>query len=320
MQQKMIRQLCPGDQMVAFLVLRKKELKTKRDRTTFYLSLELGDSSGRIWGTIWEKPKEIYEKITVGQPVKIKAAVITLNERLHLSIDKIRPARPEDGVDAKLLLPVIAQDRDLLYTELLNLCGQISHPGLKALSQKIFTEPEVKAKLFEAPAGKLWHHNYRGGLLEHTLTVTKIALSMAAFYPQLRTDLIISAGLLHDIGKIVEYRLEGFVDYSDRGRLLGHIVIGAQMVKEAADKIADLPEALKTELLHLILSHQGKLDHGSPVLPMTLEAIVLYYADEMDSKANAFQRIIRQYQGTGVKWTGYVKLMERFLYLGEPSE
>lgn len=320
MQQKLIRQLSPGDQIVAFFILRKKELKTKRDRTTFYLSLELGDSSGRIWGTTWDKPKEIYEKITVGQPLKIKAAIITLNDRLHLSIDKIRPARPEDGIDANLLLPVIAKDRELLFNELLNLCDQITQPGLKALVHKIYSDSELKQKLFDAPGGKLWHHNYRGGLLEHTLSVTRIALSMTAFYPQLRKDLIIAAGLLHDIGKIVEYRVEGFVDFSDRGRLLGHIVIGTQMVKEAADKITDLPESLKTELLHMILSHQGKLEYGSPVVPMTLEAIVLYYADEMDSKANAFQRVIHQYQNSGEKWTGYVKLMERFLYLGEPSE
>ena len=143
----------------------------------------------------------------------------------------------------------------------------------------------------DAPGGKLWHHNYIGGLLEHTLNVTFAAERFALLYPEVNRDLLITAGLLHDIGKIASYDYTKFIDFTDEGRLVGHIVIGSQWVTRCNSKIDRFPKSLETELIHLILSHQGKLEHASPVVPMTLEGLILYYADELDSKANAFLRI-----------------------------
>jgi len=223
--------------------------------------------------------------------------------------------KKEDNIDPDIFVPVVPKDREELFQQVLNLIKQVEVVPLQALLQKFFDNEAFKAKFVDAPGGKLWHHNYRGGLLEHSLNVTHIALGMKKYYPQLRADLLICAGLLHDVGKIEEFQIEGFINYSDKGRLMGHIVIGSQLVKEMADKIDEFPKSLKTELLHIILSHQGELAKASPVVPMTLEALVLHYADELDSKANAFQRIINQNKDSGQKWTPFVQLMERFIYL-----
>ncbi len=139
-------------------------------------------------------------------------------------------------------------------------------------------------------------------------------------YPHVDHDLLVTGALLHDLGKIEELKTEGFIDYSDQGRLIGHIVLGAEMVRDRLRALPGFPEELAMRLLHLILSHQGKGEYGSPVVPMTVEAIILYYADELDSKANAFARIISRDKEPGRKWSRYVELMDRFLYLGDEPE
>jgi len=184
----------------------------------------------------------------------------------------------------------------------------------------VFNDPDLREKFGKAPAGKLWHHNYLGGLLEHTLSVTQIASEVGKMYPDINQDLLIAAGLLHDIGKIETYIFKTFFDFTDEGRLVGHIVLGAQLVAGKIKLIVDFPKKLETELTHLILSHQGKLEHASPVVPMTLEGLILYYADEMDSNANAFLRIKKKEKMPGTQWSSYINLLGRYLYFGGHEE
>ena len=316
----MIKDLKPGDKFVAFFILRKKAIRTKFNSDEIYLSLELGDASQRINGTVWEKPQEVYEAIELGDIMKVKATAIHFKDKLHLNIEKIRKAEESDEFDIKELVPVVDKDRDALLSHLDELIAGVENSYLKELLKLVFTDSEIRQQFKDAPGGKLWHHNYLGGLLEHTLSVTDIADRVGQMYPNIKRDLLIAAGLLHDIGKISSYIYKTLIDFTDDGRLVGHIVIGAQMVKDKIREIKDFPKDLEMELTHLILSHQGKLEHASPVVPMTLEGLILCHADEIDSNANAYQRITEREKEPGRKWSSYVSLINRFLYFGGEEE
>ena len=311
--------LKPGDQVLSFFVVRKSELKTKKDGSP-YLVLNLGDSSGRITATIWNDAKHLYDICREGTIVKVKGSVRTYGENLQLTVERIRPAEAADSVSPAEFIPRASFDIDALYETLIVKIDSLQDPHLKHLLKTVFHNKETAEKVKTAPGGKLWHHAYAGGLLEHTMSVAAVCETVAAIYPALNRDLLITGALLHDIGKIEEYDVQkGFIDFTDRGRLHGHITMGARWIEELISGFSGseaFPEELKNLVVHLILSHQGELEHGSPVLPATLEAIVLYYADEMDAKANAVCRIIERDSAPGKEWSQYINLLNRFIYLG----
>lgn len=315
----MINDLRPGDKLVTFFVLRKKEIKSKHGSEEVYLSLEFGDASGRITGSLWEDAQKYFEMLQNGEVVKVQGKVINFKQRLHLNVEKIRPAVQSDSFNLDRLVPAVDKDLKLLFSHLDKLVASVDDAYLKELLVAVFKNDEIRRHFGQAPGGKLWHHNYRGGLLEHTLSVTEISQNVGKMYPGVNHDLLVAAGLLHDIGKIETYTYKTLIDFTDKGRLLGHIVIGAQLVADQIKTIPNFPKELENQLLHLILSHQGKLEQASPVVPMTLEGLILYYADELDSNANAFQRISRKDKKEGVKWSSYVKILDRYLYFG-PAE
>ncbi|MFQ5651833.1 MAG: 3'-5' exoribonuclease YhaM family protein [bacterium] len=313
----MITDLKAGETIVSFFVLRKKEIKTRRESNEIYLSLELGDASGRIFGSVWDEPQKSYQAVEKGDVVKVKATVIDFRDRLHLNIEKLRKVDEKDEVDIKQLVPACDKDLKKLIAQLDELIASVSNTHLKHLLSSIFDDRTIRTPFETAPGGKLWHHNYLGGLLEHTLSVTEIADKIGQMYPDVNRDLLVTAGLLHDIGKIDSYRYDTMIDFTDEGRLLGHIVIGAQLVSERIKSLSEFPKELAKQLVHLILSHQGKLEQASPVVPMTLEGIILYYADEFDAKANAFLRI-RKKEGHK-RWSSYVNLLGQYFYFGSEN-
>jgi len=318
--QTLISDLLPGQRFTGFFMLRKKELRTKKESSELYLSLELGDASGRIWGSVWQNVQESYKAITVGKPVKILATAIEYKDKLHLNVDKVRPAHAEDRIDMRQFIPTGSQDPEAMYSRLIEKVNTINNNHLRQLLKDIFTASDFKNNFSRAPGGKLWHHAYIGGLLEHTLAVTSIAEMVAGLYHGINLDMLLAGAMLHDIGKVKEYRVDGVIDFSDEGRLHGHITIGYHIVAECIDRIEDFPKALRDELLHLILSHQGSRENASPVVPMTPEAMILYYADELDSKVNALQRIIRKEKNSDRHWSAFVPLLERFIYFGSKMD
>jgi len=310
----MITDLKAGEDVISFFVLRRKEIRTRRENGEAYLSLELGDASGRINGSVWDEAQKHYDAVQRGEIVKIKARVVNFKDRLHLNIEKVRTATEQDPVDLSQLVPVADKSVQSMSQQLDDLIASIENADLKKLLLHIFGDEKTRKQFERAPGGKLWHHNYLGGLLEHTLSVTTIAEQVAASYAGVNRDLLVAAGLLHDIGKISSYTYKTLIDFTDEGRLLGHIVLGSQMVAEHISRLDGFPEELATQLQHLILSHQGKLEQASPVVPMTLEGLILYYADELDSKANAFLRIKKK--EAGKRWSSYVNLLDRYFFLG----
>lgn len=312
-----IKDLKPGTEVTDYFVLRKKEIKPFNGQK--YLKLELGDSTGRIDAVLFENVEESYAEAETGDIVKVKGMTVTYREGLEVKVEKLRKAKEGEG-DPLDFLPKSEIDLGLLFDNFLKKTEKIKNQHLKKLLGVILEDEELTRKLKIAPAAKLWHHSYLGGLLEHTLKVAEFCEKAADLYELVDKDLLLTGALLHDIGKIYTYSIAGFVDYTDEGRLLGHIVSGDELVYQKIKKIEGFPENLALELRHLILSHQGELELASPVVPQTLEAIILHYADEMDAKAGAFSEIIKRetVQGkTGKKWSDWIPLIRRYIYLGE---
>ncbi|NOZ60057.1 MAG: HD domain-containing protein [Calditrichaeota bacterium] len=321
MAQKLIKDFKVGDQVEGFFVLRKKELRQRKNRADNYLALEFGDCSGRMQGSLWENAAKTEKNVEVGAVVNIKAKVISYQNKPHLNVEKIRSASSGDKVDPKNFLPVSEKDTEALLAEIQKSLLEIKNSNLLKLIHYFLDDDNFIQKFKQAPAGKLWHHACVGGLAEHTYSVMRLVEIIADHYKEdVDKEILKTAAFLHDIGKIDEFAMNGFIDYSTHGRLIGHINIAFQRVSHAILKIEKFPKKLSQQVLHCILSHHGAREKGSPVVPMTLEALILSYADELDSLVGAFQRIISRESEPGKMWSRYVNLIDRFIYLGGVEE
>ncbi len=310
-----IKKLNPGDEITGFFVIRKKELRTKKSDGAPYLAFELGNATGRISATLWQDVKEGNEEYRIGSMVKVFGKVIDYKGGHTFVVEKIRMVQPEDKIDPSHFLPKAKRELPELKAELKELLQSVSDPHFSALLHKIFTDAGFLAAYETAPAGKLWHHNRLSGLLEHSLSIASVCDFLCRNNPHVHRDLLITGALLHDIGKIQSYTTrQGFIEYTDEGRLLGHLSIGAGWLEDIISGIQDFPDEKRKQLLHLILSHHGELAKGSPVVPMTLEALILYHVDELDSKMDAFRRITETEKSPERRWSNYVRLLDRFLY------
>jgi 3'-5' exoribonuclease len=311
-----VRDLKVGNRIEDFFVLRKKELKEYDGQK--FLKLELGDKSGRVDAVLWEQAEKFYARAEVGDIIQIRGSTTTYKDSLQITLENLKKA--EEKVKLSDFLPSSEKDTEELYLKFKEMASSVKNPHLKALLESLVNDSELMDNLKQAPGGKLWHHSYLGGLLEHTLMVAQICEKAASLYELVDRDLLITGALVHDIGKIRQYSTSGFIDYSDEGRLIGHIVSGYDLITRKIEKINDFPEELALKIKHLILSHQGQLEMASPVVPQTLEAIILHYADEMDAKSGAFTHIIKREKLKDKKWSDWVPLIKRFIYLGQEEK
>ncbi|MBN1291609.1 MAG: HD domain-containing protein [Candidatus Latescibacteria bacterium] len=305
-----------GDEFVGYYTLKRCELKETDG--LYRLELELADKSGSLPAVVWNDAKEVYEQIEKGVVVKVKGRLGSYRDKPQVKIDKIRPAE-ESEYDPDSFLGSTPKDPDELKRKLKILIDSIQMPFLKKLIELIFSNQQFYKEYSHSPGGKRWHHVYLGGLLEHSIGVTEICDFVASQHPDLNRDLLITAGLLHDVGKIREFTVSTIIDYSDEGRLEGHIVMGDRFVRNMCDRVEGFPPHLKMLLSHLMLSHQGHKEYSSPVVPMIPEGFVLYFADEIDSKLNAVKRISDRTRDEGKSWSEYVKLLDRMIYV-KPKE
>jgi 3'-5' exoribonuclease len=282
-----------------------------------FVSLEIGDHSGRIQAVWWEPDQFALTELAVGMVVKIGGVISEYNNRLQVNINRLRLAR-EGEYELEDIMPHSPEPLEKRRGRVLALSEKIENSYVKALADSFLEDTEFFDKYLMAAAGKLWHHAYLGGLAEHSANVAELALEMAGHYSYLDKDALIFGGLFHDAGKIAQYSTETVIDYTDEGRLVGHICLADQWICERAATIEAFPEALLTRLRHLILSHHGQLDFASPVVPQTPEAFILYFCDEVDSKMGALDRIRSRQDGAG--WSEYVKLLSRYVYFGENVE
>lgn len=311
--QNNISEYSVGEDAQLFLLLTKIEKKTTRTGKDF-LNLELRDLSGTISAKMWNGFEVFYQSTSEGKIVKVDCKFDEYNGLSQLIINKIRLAKENDNVTHSDFLPRSQRNLDEMKKEWENETTNLSNSHLKALLLKIFDE-ETKEKYFNVPAGKAWHHAYIHGLLEHTLEIVKICKTACAIHPELNRDLVIAGAILHDFGKVEELTYETNFDYTDKGKLIGHIVIAAMRIEEKTKEVSGFPETLKNQLIHLVLSHQGKLEHASPVIPKMPEAVVLYHADELSAKSNAYLNVAKNERQGDSNWTNFIRLAETAVYI-----
>lgn len=312
MNQPVLNTLVKNDRVDHFLLIRKLELRSTKSGNDF-LSTELGDKSASMNANIWEGFSEIAVRGKVGDVVKVAGTIEEYQGSLQIRVTSIRLALEKDKVRPQDFLPVSKRNPEEMKKEFTQKIKSISNKNLKKLLSEIFNEERFE--LFAtAPAGKSWHHAYIHGLIEHTLEIIKICELMCEFHPELNRDLLISGAMLHDLGKIEELSFDSAFEYTDKGKLVGHIVIAANLVKDEIKKIPGFPPELENNLIHLILSHQGKLEHASPVVPKTAEAIALYQADELSAKVNAYKNAVESELRPDSNWTKFIHLADTDLY------
>ncbi len=316
---KFIEQLCEGDRIdELFLVKSVKHGETRAGKP--YLVVTVLDKTGELSGPVWENTEEAAKCMQPGAFVRIVAQVGSYRESLQLRIEKVYSVAASD-VDRADFMVTSRHDLDEMAMTLCDLCRSISDPYIKKLLLRIFGEEGVGRRFVEAPAAKKIHHAYVGGLLEHSLSMARVADTLAAHYPGVDRSLLLAGALLHDVGKVEELcMVNGVIDYTDKGRLKGHLVLGSELVAAAASSIAGFPEELLLQLQHLILSHHGRLEFGSPAVPMTVEAFLLQYIDELDSRMNLLEQLRRKVSSDEMGWSEYQRTLERYLYLGPLEE
>ena len=317
MKKQFIADIKAGDWVDDIYVLSEKILSQKRDGDNF-LNVTISDKTGTLKGVVWDNVNQIANGITSGDFAYVNGSVSEYKGALQVVIKKMEPF-PSDRIDPSDFLPQTSRNIEDMFERLVKRANSITTDYLKALINAFFNDREFVNKFKTAPAAKKMHHAYIGGLLEHTVSMTSLADKIAGHYGGINRDLLLAGAILHDIGKIDEFDYQSKIDYSDKGRLLNHIVIGIKMVDDKLSGIDHFPEDQMLLLKHMIVSHHGTREFGSPEPPKTIEAVLLNYIDEIDSKVNAVRDFIAS-EDPDETWTSYHRLLERHFYKGKKSD
>jgi 3'-5' exoribonuclease len=320
---RFIQSLADGDAIEEVYLATDKQLRANRNGNLF-IQLELRDRTGAISARLWNAGEQLFRSFEAGDFLLIKGKVQMFQGALQVILNGLARTAPEK-IDLADFLPHTEQDVSKLYERLRVLLRKLGNPHLKALAECFLMDEEFTQALCKAPAGVRNHHAYVGGLLEHVVTMLDAADRIAPLYPELDRDLFLMGVFLHDLGKVRELSFARSFAYTDEGQLIGHLVIGVEMLAEKAVRAAELtggrfPAELLLRLKHLILSHHGSYEFGSPRLPMTPEAIALHYLDNFDAKLNAFTREIREDANNSSAWTPFNPSLDRRLFKGSRGE
>jgi len=317
MKQQFVRDIKPGDVVDAVFVAAEKSLSHKKDGSP-YLSLSLTDRTGSVKAVAWDDADKLSKGFGVGDHVRVAGRASEYRNDLQLIVQSITQPAP-DTVDPADFLPATERDTDQMLDRLVKLSRTVKTPCLLDLFEAFWKDDDFVKGLKTSPAAKKMHHAYLGGLIEHTLSVALLADTVAGHYKRIDRDLLLAGAILHDIGKIDEFDYRGRIDYSDVGRLLSHIVTGVRMLDDKLAGLADFPDNTALLLRHLIVSHHGSREFGSPEPPKTLEAVLLHYLDEIDAKINGI-RTFMDGEDPAQAWTSYHKVLERFFFKGRREQ
>ena len=317
MSKSYVTDLIAGKAIDEVFLLAERNMGHKKDGNPF-LNVTLSDRTGQIKGVVWDQVERIAAAAAEGDFVHVRAQVGEYRGSLQLVV-KDMARIPAEQVDSADFLAVTSRDVDKMIARLQEMTSRMQNRHLKALFDAFWADVDFVAAYRRAPAAKHMHHAYIGGLLEHTLSMAVLAEMIAGHYSGVDRDMLLAGVILHDVGKLRELEYTHRIDYTDEGRLLSHIVIGLAMLEEKLQQVPDFPVIQVQLLKHLMISHHGAREFGSPEPPKTIEAVLLNYIDEMDSRVNSIRDYVAQDSSDG-SWTPYHRLLERHFYKGpDPS-
>jgi 3'-5' exoribonuclease len=306
-----IAELRPGSDLDETYVIRSKEVRQRRGGGSF-LVMTLGDRTGQVTGLAWERVDEIARSAEVGRVLRVYGQVQRYNGRLQIVVRDVEQMAAEE-VDDNLFVRASEIDPDLLWQRLMELVEGIADADLKQLLFRILADPELAERLRDAPAARSLHHAYRAGLLEHTVSTATVAKGLAAHY-RLDASLVVAGTLLHDLGKVLELEIGHSIEYTDEGRLLGHMPLEILYLDRKIAELSRFPAETRLQLLHLLLAHHGEYAYGSSRRPKTPEALLVHMVDNLDSKMAGMLEALADPSGGDESWTAYSRILERHVY------
>ena len=314
MKEKFVQDLSSleGSEITDLFAISEKSVRKSR-AGKFFIRVMCLDRTGRVTGFIWDNVPKFQDTFSVGDIVKIKALVTTFENNVQLSISNIRKAE-DNEYQLSDFAPTTTKDTNKLIERLFGFIDSVKNEYLSKLLHLFFDDKELLEKFSKSPAAKNWHHNLVGGLLHHSVTVASICDAVSTLYDGIDKDLLITCAILHDIGKTKEYTLAPFIDFTDEGRLIGHIVIGNKMVVDKCEKINNFPKNLLMKIQHMLLSHHGERENGAAVPPKTREALILHYSDNLDAHVTGASELIEKAADENSTWTDYHYLTNREYY------
>ena len=309
--QVFIRDLKPQDLVRSSFLVKSKDLGVSRNGKPF-LSLILSDRTGEIDSRVWEEAEALASLFQEGDVIAIAGKATSFQNRQQLIVQHLAPI-PASEIDLADYLPRTEVDLEGLYSELLGHFEKLTNPWVRELGLRVLSNPEISSRYKICPAAKTIHHAFIGGLLSHSVQLIRILDSLLPLYENLDRNLLVFGAAFHDFGKIYELSYGSNFGYTDEGKLVGHITIGVTLIDREIQKMDGFPRELEWQLKHLILSHHGRLDYGSPKRPATIEAVVLHHIDDMDSKINSIQTLMND-PNNASRWTSYHRAYDQYYY------
>jgi 3'-5' exoribonuclease len=314
--QPLLKDIGEGERIKGFYLIKEKRTGTTRNGNAF-LGLMLSDQSGSIDAKIWDRAEKFGSLFSEGDIVHIEGETESYRNQLQVRINSLRPC--EEDVDPSLFIESSPFDPSEMMASLKEILQTVKDIHLRRIIDKFLDDKTFTARFRKAPAAKNFHHSYISGLLEHTLSVCRLSVEVAKLYPHMDRDLLVTSAYLHDIGKTRELSFKVKIDYTDEGRLLGHLVLGAEMIDEKIKKLKGFPYDLSVRLKHVVLSHHGQYEFGSPKRPKFLEAVTLHMLDDMDAKINGLGLYMERDRSDG-SWTDFNRLFGQYFLKGPISK
>lgn len=318
MSQLQIRDLKDKDAVDNLFLVKEKNVSFGKNGRPF-MSLQLGNQSGTLDGRLWDRVEEISREFETGDIIRVKGQIQIFQNRKQLILHRVEKI-DASTVQFEDFLPRTERSAEDMMAELQQLVKTIKKDSLRQLISDTLEDPEIRPMVMRAPAAKSIHHAWIGGLLEHILSICKIMDFMGTHYKFMNRDLLLFGAIFHDIGKVWELSYDSGIAYTDRGRLLGHMQMACELIDKKSARILGFTDELRDICKHIILSHHGKLEYGSPKRPKFIEALVVAMIDDLDSKISTVQSLIENERGSGEKWSRYSELFDRYFLLDDLKE
>jgi len=318
MEKQTVKSLQDKETVETLLLVKEKTVGVGKNGRPF-MGLQLGDATGTIDARLWDRVDELSRLFEVGDVIKVKGLVQLFQNRKQLVVHRLERIEPAQ-VNFEDFIPQASRNAEDMFAELIQLVRSMRNDHIRQLVIDTLEDPEIRPLVLRAPAAKSIHHAWIGGLLEHILSICKIMDFMGTHYPFLNRDLLLFGAIFHDIGKLWELSYDNGISYTNRGRLLGHMELACELIDKKSARILGFSEELRDICKHIILSHHGKLEYGSPKRPKFLEAMVVAMIDDFDSKVATVKTIMDGERGSGEQWSRYNELFDRYFLLDDLNE